>query len=199
MDSNLYQAPDTDVITPEASNDQTALYVVSLKKFTLLFMLTLGIYSAYWNYRNWKLLKAHRGVKSIPILRGIFSVFFFASLLKHINKELGEEDSKDHLSVTPLASAYIIMSVISSFADRMSARTETVSAVDFISLILLPFLCGVVATAQQAINISQGDPKGASNSQFTALNGIWMLLGLALWLLILFGFMVMIAPNSIPF
>ena len=199
MDSNLYQAPSTDSTTPEATQDEAALYVVSLKKLALLFILTLGLYAVYWNYRHWKLLNQHRGTNTIPVMRGIFSIFFFHSLLKQLNKELGDEDSKNHLPVSQLAAAYIAMNLLSSLADRFSARSDTISILDFISLLLLPFICGVVATAQQAANISQGDPKGERNSDMTALNWVWMLLGSCLWLLILFGFAVMIAPDSIPF
>lgn len=199
MDSNLYQAPSTETIAPELDKQQAALYVVSTKKFALLFMLTLGLYGVYWNYRHWKLLKEHRGANVIPVLRGIFSIFFIHSLLKHINEELGEDNSNDHLMVPQLAATYIILNVISSISDRISARSETVGIMDFISLILLPFICGVIANIQQAANLSQGDPKGDSNSEMTALNWIWMLLGAALWLLIIFGFAVMLAPDSIPF
>ncbi|MQX54696.1 hypothetical protein [Alcanivorax sediminis] len=199
MDSNLYQAPSTETIAPELDKQQAALYVVSTKKFALLFMLTLGLYGVYWNYRHWKLLKEHRGANVIPVLRGIFSIFFIHSLLKHINEELGEDNSKDHLMVPQLAAIYIILNVISSISDRLSARSETVGIMDFISLILLPFICAVIANIQQAANLSQGDPKGDSNSEMTALNWIWMLMGAALWLLIIFGFAVMLAPDSIPF
>lgn len=197
--SDIYQAPEAEITTTDTAKGEAALYVVSLKKLIVLFVVTLGIYAVYWNYRNWKLLQQHRGVKCWPVMRGLFSIFFFTSLLKHINGELGEEDSAQHLNVAPLAAAYIVMNVVSGICDRLSARTETISLLDFVSLILMPFICGVLATAQQAINQSQGDPKGESNSSMTALNWIWLLLGSAFWALILLGFAAIIAPESIPF
>ena len=197
--SDIYQAPETDIITTDTEKGETVLYVVSLKKLTVLFIVTLGIYAVYWNYRNWKLLRQHRGVKCLPVMRAIFSIFFFASLLKHINAELGVEKNTKHLDVTPLASAYIVLNVVSGICDRLSSRTDTVGILDFVSLILLPFICGVLTTVQQAANLSQGDANGESNSHMTALNWIWLLIGGALWALILLGFAAMLAPASIPF
>ena len=36
-------------------------YVVSLRKFYLLYIATLGGYVVYWFYRNWKLQKVATG------------------------------------------------------------------------------------------------------------------------------------------
>ncbi len=194
MDTDVYQAPATESI--DAQTDQTgeALYVVSPLKFSLLFLATLGIYGVYWNYRNWKLLKAHRGANVIPVLRAIFSIIFFGSLLKHVNEELGDEESQHHLPVTLLTAAYVILNVISGVADRLSAKTETVGVLDFVSLVLLPCIWFVVLTAQHAINRSQGDIRGESNSQITLVNGIWLLLGLGFWSMILLGLALIINP-----
>ena len=37
MESNLYQAPDSEIITPESDTSGLALYVVAPWKFNLLF------------------------------------------------------------------------------------------------------------------------------------------------------------------
>ena len=50
-------------------------------------IVTLGFYSIYWNYRNWRFIKERDGLNIQPFWRGIFSYFFIYSLLKAIKND----------------------------------------------------------------------------------------------------------------
>ena len=50
-----------------------------------------------------------------------------------------------------------------------------------------PVTWAVLFKAQKAINLSQGDEHGLLNNRLTLANGIWILLGISLWALILLG------------
>lgn len=185
MESNLYQAPASEIITPESNTSGLALYVVAPWKFNLLFWSTLGLYELYWNFQNWQNQKDTRQEKVRPVWRALFSVFFFASLLKTINSE--NEGKAKPLPVATMATLYILSYLISTISDRAAANMETFGALDLISLALLPVTWAVLFKAQKAINLSQGDEHGQLNNRLTLANGIWILLGAALWGLILLG------------
>lgn len=185
MESNLYQAPASEIITPASEKSGLALYVVAPWKFTLLFWATLGIYDVYWNFRHWQHQKDTRQKNVKPVWRAIFSIVFFASLLKTINSENGGKAKP--LPVTLMATLYILSYLISTVADRVAANRETFGILDLISLALLPVSWAVMLKAQKAINLSQGDEHGLLNNRLTLANGIWILLGAALWGLILLG------------
>lgn len=185
MESNLYQAPASEIITPESDTSGLALYVVAPWKFNLLFWSTLGLYELYWNFQNWQNQKDTRQEKVRPVWRALFSVFFFASLLKTINSE--NEGKAKPLPVATMATLYILSYLISTISDRAAANMETFGALDLISLALLPVTWAVLFKAQKAINLSQGDEHGQLNNRLTLANGIWILLGISLWALILLG------------
>ena len=185
MESNLYQAPASEIITPESENSGLALYVIAPWKFTLLFWATLGIYDVYWNFKNWQSQKDIRQKEIQPVGRALFSIFFFASLLKTINSE--NEGKAKPLPVALMATLYILSYLISTVSDRAAANMDTFGVLDLVSLALLPISWAVMLKAQKAINLSQGDEHGLLNNRLTLANGIWILLGAALWGLILLG------------
>lgn len=185
MESNLYQAPASEIITPESENSGLALYVIAPWKFTLLFWATLGIYDVYWNFKNWQSQKDIRQKEIQPVGRALFSIFFFASLLKTINSE--NEGKAKPLPVALMATLYILSYLISTVSDRAAANMDTFGVLDLVSLALLPISWAVMLKAQKTINLSQGDEHGLLNNRLTLANGIWILLGAALWGLILLG------------
>lgn len=44
-----------DVVTPDVviADAEPMFYVVSKRKFTILFLSTIGLYYLYWFYKNW--------------------------------------------------------------------------------------------------------------------------------------------------
>ncbi len=176
MESNLYQAPASEIITPESENSGLALYVIAPWKFNLLFWATLGIYDVYWNFKNWQSQKDIRQKEIQPVGRALFSIFFFASLLKTINSE--NEGKAKPLPVTPMATLYILSYLISTVSDRAAANMETFGILDLISLALLPVTWAVMLKAQSHQPVP-GDEHGLLNNRLTLANGIWILLGAA--------------------
>ncbi len=61
---------------------------------------------------------------------------------------------------------------------------------DVLSILILPFIYAALVKAQKAINFSQNDPEGDSNNNYTIGNYIWIALGTALWMMIIFGFLM---------
>lgn len=59
-------------------------YVVSMGKFSALFIATMGLYSLYWFYKHWSLLGAAQQKSKQPILRTVLNVVFMPALCKEL-------------------------------------------------------------------------------------------------------------------
>lgn len=65
-----------------------AFYVVSRKKFMLLFVLTGGAYFFFWSYLNWARYKRASDASVLPLVRGFFAYYFLFSLFGRINTRM---------------------------------------------------------------------------------------------------------------
>lgn len=186
MSNDLYKAPEAELLDSNQLK-QEEFYVVSKKKFAILFFITIGIYSAFWFYEHWKKNKIANNSDIWPVPRAIFNIFFTHSLFKVINdkKEKVVPDSKPW-NHSLIATLYVVLSVLSNFIDFIPIASNTV-LVDFMFFILIPIFYWLLWDAQRMANIAQSDPKGNSNSSFSFWNYFWIVLGTLFWLLVLVG------------
>lgn len=63
---------------------ETPFFAVSILKFSILSMCTLGFYGIYWFYRNWKLIEPRAPYNISPVWRSIFGIFFCYSCFSHM-------------------------------------------------------------------------------------------------------------------
>ena len=185
METNAYQTPQADLST--ADNLTAAYYVVSTKKFITLFISTLGIYAIYWFYKNWSLYKATSNSNAWPIMRGIFSIFFTHSLFKNVNQTMQSKSISYKWDHSLVATIYVVSAVFSNVSDRLSAKNIGSPLTDFAGFIFLALMAWALYKAQIAINTACDDPQGLTNSHFSPANIVWIVLGLALWVLIFIG------------
>jgi hypothetical protein len=118
---------------PEFS--ESDFFPVALVKFLVLSLLTMGLYSAYWMYRNWKAIKRKQQSDIMPIARAIFAIFWFYPLFSALKNDSLERFDKNKVMLpfiaTIFALVYFILSVGGSFIEY--------SAFSLVSL-LLPLL-----------------------------------------------------------
>ena len=69
-------------------------YPVSRTKLVVMMLLTYGLYIVYWFFRNFRYLK-RSGVKVRPVLRALFSQFFYYSLFRHVYTQLGQHTATE--------------------------------------------------------------------------------------------------------
>ncbi len=72
--------------TPISAAGTMFLYVPTARLISMS-VLSVGIYQTYWVYKNWRYLCDRDRLAIMPFWRGIFSVFFFYSLLKTIKND----------------------------------------------------------------------------------------------------------------
>lgn len=162
-------------------------YVVSKKKFFALFLSTLGVYSAYWFWKQWSVIKKSTGEKMWPIARTLFTIFFAYPLFEQIESAANEVLGIKRTRLRLFALIYIGAIIGFRIIDRIS-----VLAIVYLSALM--FLTGLLSfcawQAQEQANIASKDDKGLNNSCFTALNYFWMILGVIVWSLIILGTLI---------
>ncbi len=190
--ANPYAAPATALPQQTESEASQVLYVVAPRKFLLLMILTLGAYSLYWFYRNWSLLnRVHKIYWPIP--RAIFSIFFTHALFGEVDGQLRKRGIEHRWSPGLLATIFVVATIASRIFDRVTVDDVSPGVLVVSFLFLVPMIWPLFR-AQLAINLSQGDEDGATNADLTAANILWMVLGGALWAMILFGLLMSVLP-----
>ncbi len=193
MDENIYQPPKAEVSTDNVGDTSSAeFYIVSRKKFLILYIMTLGLYSLYWFYKNWARYRDRHGVSIWPVPRAIFSIFFTHSLFRNVQSTLDEKGSTYRWAHSAMATLYVVTAILSHILDRMAMREIGSPITDFLSLGMLFLTTYALYQGQLAINVACEDPDGDSNSVITGANIAWIIFGALLWALVLVGIAVML-------
>ncbi len=101
------------------NGDSAIFYPVSLFKLWMFSVVTFGVYTSYWFYRNWAYLKAREKSSIMPIARAIFSQFWYYPLYRRL---VHEHATSTHPHVLPhkaLAILLAIMYFLSSFLGNV--------------------------------------------------------------------------------
>lgn len=201
MTDNLYAAPQADMSkTPIAVGSDDSFYVVSQRKFLLLFILTFSIYQIYWFYKNWSNYKQQSQLQNFtdsdiwPVARAIFAVFFIHALFRRVDKHA---DAKQRPLGWEFDTHATILVVIMVFANLNGLLLQGLLGHVLSTLVgfgLLGAMGFSMHNAQGFINKSCGDPEGAANSQLTPANFVWMAIGVIFWIFTIIGLFATATP-----
>ncbi len=184
MESSIYRAPESELIdSAEVANQ---FYVVSKTKLIVLYIATAGLYELYWFYTNWSYYRSSKGINLWPVPRSLFSIFFAHSLFGKVDTAVQEKSPGFVWSPSVWATLYVLLTILSNVGDRF-ASTVIGDFAYLIAVVTFPMTAWVFVNVQGAVNISQGDPEGTTNSTFTAANYIWIALGTLVWALVVAG------------
>lgn len=186
MTTNPYVAPRSTLVAPPSPATGVPFYVVSARKFTWLFIATMGHYGIYWFYRNWHLYRQYSGSRIWPVARAIFAVFFVHSLFALVKDALAEE-GKLSWHAGRHAALMVILMLLSFLVDKLASESVGPPQLVWLLIPLFALQAFVWRKAQVIINVSCHDPDGQSNDRFTAANFFWMALGALYWALFLVG------------
>ncbi len=182
---NPYAAPVA--VAHDSDTSSQHYYVVASRKFLVMMVGTMALYSLYWFYRQWAGLKQRFKSDIWPIPRAIFNVFFTHSLFAQVDNDMRAQGHKINWMPGAMATLYVVCAIATRVFDRLGAKQEALHWFDFASFPLLVPIVWSLWTAQQAINLAENDPAGQSNAHFTAANIVWLVLGGLVWLLSLIG------------
>ena len=119
MEANIYQTPEADLGVAEET--EAEFYVVSMVKFYVRYLVTMGIYGIYWFYKHWRQHKDHSGRGLWPVPRAIFSIFFAHSLFGLIYRKAQSRDSDLRWSPGWFATIYVVVAVLGNLSDTFSS------------------------------------------------------------------------------
>ncbi|NHZ95299.1 hypothetical protein [Massilia sp. CCM 8734] len=184
MSQNPYAPPKADMSQPAlAAGSDEMFYVVSQRKFTILFLATVGVYEFYWFYMNWCLVRRQSrlvyGPDSTiwPAARSVFALFFVHSLF---NAVAAHAAARARPLVWDHRSHALILVVLLGATHAVNWMSDT-NLNSGLMLFLVFATCYRERLAQGYINHSCGDPQGESNNELTWANYVWIALGCLLW------------------
>lgn len=185
IEESIYQK--SELKKPDNSKTESMFYVVSVKKFTVLYLATLGLYQLYWFYKNWSIYRSASKEDIWPVPRAIFSIFFVHSLLRHVYEKIINAEKSIKVDPRSYATPLVVLIIISEVLDRCAKKSIGSPYTDIASIAILIPLALQFRQVQIAINIACDDSDGASNREFTSANYVWIVLGFILWGLVIWA------------
>jgi hypothetical protein len=64
-----------------------AYFYISTARLIFMTFISLGVFTSYWTYKNWRFIKERDGMDISPFWRGWFTIFHLYSLLKYIKED----------------------------------------------------------------------------------------------------------------
>ncbi len=194
MEINPYAPPQAEVADQYAPAPE--YYVVSPNKLLILFIGTMGYYSLYWFYKNWKIHKERTGAEIWPIPRAIFSIFFIHAFCQLIDQKLRLAGNREGFEYGPPATLYVVVAILAAASGYFPIKVGAVPISFLAIFISLPIYSWVLWTIQKEVNIACGQPDGESNHRLTGANYFWLILGALSWLSL--AFLIWAVVNFTP-
>ncbi|WLQ17026.1 hypothetical protein O5O45_13990 [Hahella aquimaris] len=181
---NPYQTPQAELDTHSESS--TPFFTTSITKLIVLYIATLGFYHLYWFYKHWKALQVHEGLKVAPVWRSIFSIWFTHSLFKRIANSHQEQGLGSWGSHEIVATLYVLMTIGGTAINR-ELTSDVFGVWDIVLLATSTISLYTLYEAQTHANRANQDSEGKSNSRFSPWNILFILIGLAIWGMVVLG------------
>lgn len=165
-------------VVPSAGNSKPMYFPVSLTKFIVMHFCTLGLYQAYWFYKNWQLIQEREQSEDSPFWRTAFAFIYCYPLFEKIRSSAASLKSDQSIAVPILASGWILFSFLSMLPEPYGLAA-------FLSILfLLP-----IQQAANSINESLV-PGHDRNERFTAWNKVAIVIGGLLFIVVVIGMFV---------
>lgn len=142
-----------------------ALHPMSEAKLLVMSLCTLGLYEIWWFYRNWRLLRDHRGRDVWAPARGLFAPLFAFSLFEEVRGEAARAGVAAGWSSGLRALAFFVINM----AWRLPDPYGLISLAAFIPLL-------DVQGTINAANARLGDPVPVDRT-FTRWNRVGIAVG----------------------
>jgi hypothetical protein len=95
---------------------------IPVSRLVIMSMFTLGLYEAYWIYKNWRYIKERDKLNIQPFWRGIFGVFFCHSLLKAIHDDSEVNNiQKAEFPAAGLATGWVALMILGNIFGRVDS------------------------------------------------------------------------------
>jgi hypothetical protein len=182
LEPNPYAAPTADLDVRPVSLAQQAWFAVGTRKLLVMSVLTFGLYTIHWFERQYRFQKNVRGESTMPLARGIFSIFYANDLFRRVEGAAAGAGVGHGWKSSAMAGVFIASAVMSRMFDRISSKltSGTVSSVLALASTLLLFgLAYPLVRVQGTVNtvLGQTNPNSERNDTFTVWNWLLIVLG----------------------
>jgi hypothetical protein len=158
---------------PSTAAPLPLLYAPALPKFIVMNVTTLGLYSIYWGYRNWKVMRTAERTFAWAPLCALFLPITLRSLLdKTENERVALSVSNKKLT------GLVILFFALNVASRIPGYGDVISLFAFVPLIFVNNYLGRINRLNQH-DSTEIDRFSVANLVFAILGSI--LIALALW------------------
>lgn len=123
-------------------------YAIPLWQFAFLMIITLGLYSLFWAYRNWKHIRTQDSSDIMPALRSAFSVIWFFPLYRRVARDYRASGRNSLLATTAVAVVAALLYLLATLSERALPYTLT-----SIILPMLPLLAILLLINHQSDNV----------------------------------------------
>lgn len=178
--------PPVPVTSPSRQDSGSEPWFLYIPVSRLIFMslISLGLFEAYWIYKNWRYLKERDGLKIMPFWRGVFGIFFIHGILKEIKNDRGLSSlGRADYSPGALATGWIIL----MFLGNALGRADDI-AVNLVGIVLSAPTFLFLLPAQNYINrINARRSPAPRQSPWSAGHIVVLIVGIIFVGLILIG------------
>ncbi len=151
-------------------------YPVSLTKLIVLSIVSFGIYTCYWFYKNYFYQKQKDGSTIMPVARGLFYIFWYYPLYQTLCDDSAKRYQENRVLIKPLA---VLFAILFLLVGVLGSQDKFVAATNMaFALFLIP-----LANYINFIN-SEHSEAYVYNSRWRFRHTLLVLLSLPLLLLI---------------
>ena len=160
------------------------LFAVSLPKFVVMSVCTLGLYEFYWCYRHWQAERRREEENLSPFWRTVFAPVWVFALLPRIQSLTTKHGVPATWSATGLALAFLLLNAAWRLPDP-------------VWLVCL-LTCLPLIPVQQSVNRLNATlvPEAGRNDRFSGLNVLFIVIGTILLLLLLLSLLFPESQNA---
>lgn len=190
------QTPEAGTVTDmDPAAGDSAYFSVSSTKLKWLYLATFGLYGIYWFYKNWKLQQPYIERKIMPVMRGIFSIFFAHALTKRIKQSMLRQAVPENKHLGFLATMFVLLLVLGNVASTLADNGVVPPYFNIIWLVMFYLSVFPLIELQDKINLLKDDPIGSINSRYDWRGYAALLIGAVLWLLAILGAVALVLQN----
>ncbi|SIS67228.1 DUF3857 domain-containing protein [Neptunomonas antarctica] len=121
----------------KSDESDSVFFPVSIAKLSAMWILTFGIYGAYWFYKNFQYIKKQKNSASMPMARGIFYSFWYYPLWRELKEDCTTRFEHSHLPgkmlAVPMALGFLVIVTTGNRSDIWLLPSLLLSA-----LLILP-------------------------------------------------------------
>ncbi len=171
------------------STELPYFYSTSTIKLVLMLIGSFGLYSIFWFYRNWILIRERTEKRLHPAWRALLSVIWASACCKFIKEAIDSAGLEDQKSPVPYGVAYSCLTLI-----EFAIPNDEFSLTLIISILANSCLIPVNQIASRANRIVTSDFE--QNNTFSKWDKVILIVGGIFWIFVMIVWIrMMISPS----